>query len=147
MDHSHHMMDPMDPMPMCKMSMTLTTDYENVCVLSSSWMITSVQSLVLSLVAVFALSAGYELLKNWTARWEARSYKQPSLSGTALQNYKVKSSILYGVSVLYSFMIMLIFMTFNVWLMAAVVLGSIAGRYVFGFKDNGAALPGSIACH
>ncbi|KAH3670481.1 hypothetical protein OGAPHI_000996 [Ogataea philodendri] len=149
MDHMDHMdpMDPMDPKPMCKMSMLLNADYKNVCVLSSSWQITSFTSLIFTLIAICLISVGYELLKNWTLRWESRAYKQPAFTGNALTVYKAKSSLLYGLAAFYSLMIMLIFMTYNVWLMGAVVVGSVVGRYFFGFTETGTALPGSVGCH
>ncbi|KAI0311989.1 copper transporter [Amylostereum chailletii] len=62
-------------------------------------------------------------------------------------------AVLYGVSVFVSFFLMLVFMTYNAYLILAVVLGAAAGHFVFGAQmDVDAILAGSgsnkgMACH
>lgn len=56
-DHSGH------SSPMCKMNMLFTWDYENVCVVFKWWHIYNAFDLVLSVIAIAVLAAGYEFLK------------------------------------------------------------------------------------
>jgi len=51
---------------------------------------------------------------------------------------------LYAVQVFYSFFIMLLFMTYNGWVMLAVAVGAFVGYIVFG-RDSSSAK--SVACH
>lgn len=52
--------------------MIFTWDYNNLCIVFSSWRITNAFSLILSLVAVVALTAGYEAVREASRRYEAR---------------------------------------------------------------------------
>ncbi|XP_045508550.1 high affinity copper uptake protein 1-like [Colias croceus] len=45
-------------------------------------------------------------------------------------------TVLHGVQVLVSYMLMLVFMTYNTWLCAAVVLGSATGYFFFGWRES-----------
>ncbi|KAF8518714.1 copper transporter [Gautieria morchelliformis] len=62
-------------------------------------------------------------------------------------------AILYGMTVFLSFFLMLVFMTYNAYLILAVVLGAALGHFVFGgHMDPNAILSGSaggkgMACH
>ncbi|CDK24828.1 unnamed protein product [Kuraishia capsulata CBS 1993] len=57
------------------MNMLLTWDYQDLCVLSSSWHIKNTTGLVLSLFAVILISMGYEYTKFWIHTWEKRQSK------------------------------------------------------------------------
>lgn len=52
--------------------MIFTWDYKNLCIVFSSWRITSAFTLFLSLLAVIALTAGYEAVREASRRYEAR---------------------------------------------------------------------------
>lgn len=52
--------------------MIFTWDYNNLCIVFRSWRITSAFTLVLSLLAVMALTAGYEAVREASRRYEAR---------------------------------------------------------------------------
>lgn len=52
--------------------MIFTWDTNNLCIVFSSWRITSTFSLVLSLLAVIALTAGYEAIRELSRSYEAR---------------------------------------------------------------------------
>lgn len=52
--------------------MIFTWDYNNLCIVFRSWRITSIPSLVLSILAVMALTAGYEAVREASRRYEAR---------------------------------------------------------------------------
>jgi len=56
---------------------------------------------------------------------------------------KIILAALYAIQVFYSFFIMLLFMTYNGWVMIAVAVGAFIGHLVFG--DSTAAK--SVACH
>ncbi|CAG5018857.1 unnamed protein product [Parnassius apollo] len=45
-------------------------------------------------------------------------------------------TVLHGIQVLVSYMLMLVFMTYNTWLCAAVVLGSATGYFLFGWRES-----------
>ncbi|CAH4016787.1 unnamed protein product [Pieris brassicae] len=45
-------------------------------------------------------------------------------------------TVLHGFQVLVSYMLMLVFMTYNTWLCAAVVLGSATGYFLFGWRES-----------
>lgn len=72
MDHGHmdHGGD-MD-MPMCNMNMLFTWDTTNLCIVFKGWRINGFWSLIWSLLAVIALTAGYEAVREASRRYEAR---------------------------------------------------------------------------
>ena len=58
-------------------------------------------------------------------------------------------AVLYAVQVFYSFFIMLLFMTYNGWVMLAVAVGAFAGYLIFGDANGGggASATKTVACH
>ncbi|EGV64094.1 Ctr-domain-containing protein [Yamadazyma tenuis ATCC 10573] len=138
---SHDM--PMPDMPArCSMNMLFTWDYTNTCVIFHWWHIRSVYSFLFSFVAVAALATGYEFVRHTISLWEARTLAVASDS-RAMSLYRLKKSVFYGFQIGYSFMLMLVFMTYNGWLMLAVVLGAIGGHWLWGHKSTGRGLE----CH
>ncbi|KAK0833200.1 copper transpport protein [Friedmanniomyces endolithicus] len=166
--------------------MLFTWDTNNLCIVFRSWRITSTTSLIVSLLGVMALTAGYEAVREASRRYEQRhaavmesaprkstpnSQSLPErvllFSGLLLllegggderrsllwatgssaqaeeQKGKVVKAALYGVQVFYSFFIMLLFMTYNGWIMLAVGFGAFAGYLMFG----GSSIVKSAACH
>ncbi|KAF2831227.1 Ctr copper transporter [Ophiobolus disseminans] len=59
------------------------------------------------------------------------------------QQMKIVKGILYAVQVFYSFFIMLLFMTYNGWIMLAVAVGAFVGYLMF----SGSSSTKSVACH
>lgn len=57
-------------------------------------------------------------------------------SPTMLSAAHAWQTALHGVQVLVSYMLMLVFMTYNTWLCAAVVLGSAVGYFLFGWRES-----------
>ena len=51
-------------------------------------------------------------------------------------NAHCAQTLLYMIQMVISYLLMLIFMTFNVWLCIAVVLGATLGFYLFGWKKT-----------
>jgi len=66
---------------------------------------------------------------------------------------RILRAVLYGAQVFVSFFLMLVFMTYNAYLILAVVLGASIGHFVFGATmDVDAVLAGGdlgkgMACH
>ncbi|KAF4992114.1 hypothetical protein FGRMN_7392 [Fusarium graminum] len=145
MDHGHGggMKD------MCSMNMLFTWDTNNLCIVFRQWHVRSSTSLFFSLVAVILLAVGYEALRSLSRRYEEaldnRVRTAPRQSqGQADQRAHLIKAILYGLQNFYAFMLMLVFMTYNGWVMIAVSLGAFLGYLFFGkrtsaTKDN--------ACH
>jgi len=83
-----------------------------------------------------------------------RKLLRGSLTGTPVPPIiRISRALLYGVTVFLSFFLMLIFMTYNAYLIAAVVIGASLGHYIFGSTINVDAIladpRGSkgMACH
>ena len=57
---------------MCNMNMLFTWDTSNLCIVFRSWRITGLWSLFWSLIAVMALTAGYEVIREMSRRYEMR---------------------------------------------------------------------------
>lgn len=52
--------------------MLFTWDTNNLCIIFSSWRVTGLWSLLISLVAIMALTAGYEAVREAARQYEAR---------------------------------------------------------------------------
>ncbi|KAF9010734.1 copper transporter [Cyathus striatus] len=73
-----------------------------------------------------------------------------SLTGTPVPTtYRALRAGLYGATVFLSFFLMLVFMTYNAYLITAVVIGAALGNYIFGATINIDTLDGGkgMACH
>ncbi|KAL2282993.1 hypothetical protein FJTKL_10320 [Diaporthe vaccinii] len=149
MDHSHMDHGNMGDMPghgghdmpshgeMCSMSMLFTWDTNNLCIVFKQWHIRTTPGLLFSLIAVILIGMGYEALRAGTRRYEVIMARR--LDSTPRQNKAQASqrthlvkAVLYAVQTFYAFMLMLIFMTYNGWVMVAVTLGAFFGYLVFG---------------
>ncbi|KAI0176753.1 CTR2 long splice variant [Pestalotiopsis sp. NC0098] len=170
MDHGGHGGGGMTDM--CNMNMLFTWDSTNLCIIFKSWHVRGTASLVFSLLAIVAVCVGYEALREATRRYETWANKRqetaPLLNGGHLDQeeeqvtentpflwtgqHQVEASkrahlikaLLYAVQCFYAFMMMLLFMTYNGWVMLAVFVGNFVGYIMFGnstkaTKDN--------ACH
>jgi len=60
----------------------------------------------------------------------------PSTASKMLNKWHFLQSLLHIVQVTVSYMLMLVFMTYNVWLCLAVVLGAGAGYFFFGWRKQ-----------
>jgi len=171
MDHTHHSSMGTAPSgPTCSMHMLFTWNTENLCLVFRWWHVSGTLTLILSLLAVVALSAGYEYLRAFTRCFEARvdtlqqstnqetsslisgSTPPPQTSNGVCRSRTtsklcrkehVIKATLYGLQVFYSFFIMLLFMTYNGWVMIAVAVGASVGYCLWG----GASAAKSVACH
>ncbi|KAM4054955.1 ctr copper transporter family protein [Hirsutella rhossiliensis] len=154
MDHSHmghghmgHGGSGMDDM--CSMDMLFTWDTTNLCIVFRQWHVRSTTSLVFSLIAIVLLAMVYEALRSLSRRFEASQNRRladmPRQHRVqAAQRVHLIKALLYALQNFYAFMLMLVFMTYNGWVMVAVSVGAFLGYLVFGqstsaTKDN--------ACH
>ncbi|ORX73776.1 Ctr copper transporter [Linderina pennispora] len=142
---------------MCAMNMSFNWETENVCVLFDFWRINSNASLVFTCLAVFLLGYLYEAARTSVRSWE----KSMAPAGTTLpidgagaplirtaavlNKVRWQRAIFYGLMVAYSYSLMLIFMTYNGFLILAVIGGAIAGHYKYSTDDWGAVRGAS--CH
>ncbi|KAG4436904.1 hypothetical protein IFR05_007630, partial [Cadophora sp. M221] len=56
--------------PMCNMNMLFTWDTTNLCIVFKWWHIRTTPGLILSLLAVVALTAAYEAMRSASRRYE-----------------------------------------------------------------------------
>ncbi|KAA6416238.1 MAG: Ctr copper transporter [Lasallia pustulata] len=165
MDHHSHMghggMDMPSEGHRCNMNMLFTWDTTDLCIVFRQWHISSTFTLIISLLGVAALTAGYEVVRELSRRYEASSgeymNRLPNDDGqeassllwsgrnqaNAERKTKAVKAALYAVQVFYSFFIMLLFMTYNGWVMLAVAVGAFVGYLAFG----GSTATKSVACH
>ncbi|ESA44088.1 Ctr copper transporter [Neurospora crassa] len=169
--------------PRCSMNMLFTWNTENLCIVFRQWHIHSTFSLVVSLLAIVALAAGYEALREGIRQYEAWTNKRVETTPHPREQYRdddddddveqqledeerlaettmpwllgqnvaavtkrahAIKSVLYGIQNFYAFMIMLIFMTYNGWVMLACSLGAALGYFVFGSRTTATK---ETACH
>ncbi|KAA0189924.1 hypothetical protein HAZT_HAZT001144 [Hyalella azteca] len=98
----------------------------NEVILFDFWRISEVWELLLSMLGIFILAFLYEALK-YCRDLFYRSMKMMS-SAHAIQ------TCLHMVQFLVSYLLMLVFMTYNAWLCLAVLLGAGVGYFVFGWR-------------
>lgn len=123
--------------------MIFTWDWENTCVVYKWWHVKTVQGFVGTLVAIALLSMGFEFTRTWINTWKTKS--RGLLTVTSRNSaFKTKSALLYAFQVGYSFMLMLVFMTYNGWYMLAVVVGAGVGNYLWASPEADAR---SLLCH
>ncbi|KFH48059.1 Copper transport protein-like protein [Hapsidospora chrysogenum ATCC 11550] len=156
MDHGDGAMD-----DMCSMNMLFTWDTTNLCIVFRSWHVRSTASLIFSLAAVVLLAVGYEAMRALSRRYEtAVAHRIDSVPNAvtettpfftsgqnqtpAAQRAHLIKGLLYALQTFYAFMLMLVFMTYNGWVMLAVSIGAFVGYVLFGqatpaTRDN--------ACH
>ncbi|TVY73481.1 Copper transport protein CTR2 [Lachnellula suecica] len=157
MDHSHMDHSGMDhgghggmPMPaMCNMNMLFTWDTTNLCIIFKWWHIRSTPGLLFSLLAVVALTAAYEALRAVSRRYETFAAKKAEETPRRNQvevskRAHVIKAALYAIQNFYAFMLMLLFMTYNGWVMLSVFVGGFIGYLMFG---NNTSATKDGACH
>jgi copper transporter 1 len=145
--------------------MLFTWDTTDLCIVFPSWHISGTGSLIFSLLAVVLLTAGYEAVREISRRYEGytkgvmegpRDDEETDESSSLLgpgrngsigrgneQQMKIIKAVLYAVQVFYSFFIMLLFMTYNGWIMLAVAVGAFVGYLMFSQSSS----TKSVACH
>merc|ERR1712098_123317 len=167
MDHDHGDMDMGGDQ--CSMNMLFTWSSKNLCIVFPQWRVTGTLSLLISLIAIVILTAGYEWVRDLSRRYEQThsahlqafsTSTQPEGSrineissllspgkdarSSAEQRGTIVKAAFYAVQVFYSFFIMLLFMTYNGWVMLAVAVGAFFGYLLFGAHTSATK---SVACH
>lgn len=134
MDHAHH--EELSAAAhgggggMCSMNMLFTWDPTDLCVVFKWWHVRTTPGLVLTLLTIAALSAGYEYVRY---RVRAIDHDYAALGSTDNRSsLRLRQSIGYAVQVGYSYLLMLVFMTYNGWAMLAVAIGAGAGFWMWG---------------
>jgi len=134
---------------MCTMNMHFTWDTNNLCIIFEWWHIRSTAGLIFSLLAVVALGVGYEAIRSGSRRYEQWVAKRqediPRRNQVEVtKRAHVFKAVLYAVQNFYAFMLMLVFMTYNGWVMMSVTLGAFVGYLLFGTNTSSTK---DTACH
>ncbi|KAG0346830.1 hypothetical protein BG005_000511 [Podila minutissima] len=156
--------------PTCSMNMLFNWQTENLCVVFESWRIDTPFGLVVSFLVIMAMAASYEALRAQSRCFEERLIegerkRHPESSGSGgigedetpllaprsssfrLSNQqRLTRALFYMAQVFVGFFLMLIFMTYNGYLMAATVLGAGVGFFYFG-GDTLATSTKALSCH
>jgi len=124
----------------------------NETVLFKGWMIHDDGSLVLSIIGVFLFALLYEALKfsrQWLIQYAASRHQAQfaNMNGAGLPKQSVSymgstpftfwhllQTFLHVVQTFVSYLLMMIFMTFNAWLCIAIIVGAGAGYFAFGWR-------------
>ncbi|PAV18885.1 Ctr copper transporter [Pyrrhoderma noxium] len=158
-DHGGH--DGMDMGGKCSMNMLWNTQIIDTCVVFPQWHIRSHYGFFLSFLAIVALGIFYEWLRASARTFDRRvalKFVDGKGKGRNSSTFHVPHfdralrAILYGATVFLSFFLMLVFMTYNAYLILAVVLGAAIGHYYLGGEMNVDAVLHSsddkgMACH
>ncbi|XP_011685362.1 PREDICTED: high affinity copper uptake protein 1 isoform X1 [Wasmannia auropunctata] len=151
-------------MGMHGMLMTFHTGYCE-SVLFENWKISSIGGLIGSMIGIAIMAALYEGLKYYREYlfWKTynalqyRSVTVPNEKNVVAEDNRVVHMVgevihkqpptmmswmhlfqtfLHIIQIVLSYFLMLIFMTYNVWLCCAVVLGAAVGYFLFGWKKS-----------
>lgn len=136
-----------------EMSMSFHTGYIET-ILFSGWKTTTVGGMVGSCIGVFFIAILYEALKYYREYLFKQSFASVTYSSvggnSSSEAAKLHRSIskrilspghfaqtgLHVLQVTISYFLMLVFMTYNVWLCISVVIGAGVGFFVFGWKKT-----------
>ncbi|KAK9376263.1 Ctr copper transporter family-domain-containing protein [Lipomyces chichibuensis] len=164
MDHSQHMghlnadnienMRDFGESAPCKTHMLFTWDSEDLCIVFDWWHIRSRIGFFVSLLAVLVLSLGYEYFRAINAAVDLDAESLPGPSGSKKDDRltylsrprsRIYRAAFYALQVMYSFFLMLVFMTYNGWIMLAVVGGAFAGHLLWSSRLDRSAR--GMFCH
>ncbi|XP_068243557.1 high affinity copper uptake protein 1-like isoform X2 [Palaemon carinicauda] len=146
----HHMMHmDMGNDSMGGMSMSFHFGCTEV-ILFDWWSIDNVGGLIGSMIGIFVLATLYEGLKYWREDLMRKAIAKQQYVGNASkgncgeENKQIQvnmlsaphaiQTLLHMLQMIVSYFLMLIFMTYNVWLCIAVVLGAGLGYFLFGWR-------------
>lgn len=152
MDHSS-MGHGSEGMDMDHMKMWFHSDVKSV-ILFDEWRTNSVGGIIGSMVGIFLMAMFYEGLKYYREYLFRKSYATTNFSCISspgdgpkaltsppvalrkrmLSSAHLMQTFLHVVQVTLSYFLMLVFMTYNIWLCIAVVLGAATGFFIFGWK-------------
>lgn len=157
----HMMMNDTDDMGGMGMQMTFHFGYVET-ILFDWWHISNVGGLIGSMIGIFILALLYEGLKYWrehlfrraiaavqycgnihkgniTGENKATQYMEQIIMPPTVNMLSVDHGIqtlLHVLQMIISYLLMLIFMTYNVWLCLAVIFGAGVGYFLFGWRKS-----------
>ncbi|BEJ18000.1 hypothetical protein CspHIS471_0702770 [Cutaneotrichosporon sp. HIS471] len=147
-DHSDHGGD----MPKCSMNMLWNAQVADTCVVFRSWHISG----WVPILVIVAISVGYAAIISRCRRYERNV--AATLAAAPMTGVRLPSSVrasragMYAASVAIAYFLMLVAMTYNVYLCTAIVIGAFVGHYVYedemdisGFVSSTGAR--GLACH
>ncbi|KAK9315732.1 Ctr copper transporter family-domain-containing protein [Lipomyces starkeyi] len=153
MDHSQHMshanadgiekMHDFGESAHCRTHMLFTWDSKDLCIVFDWWHIRSSIGFLVSLLVVLVLSLGYEYIRAINAAVDSDAETLPGPSGSKKDDRptylsrprsRIYRAAVYALQVLYSFFLMLVFMTYNGWIMLAVVGGAFTGHLLWSSR-------------
>lgn len=127
--------------------MIFTWDWRNTCIVFLWWHVQTFPGFLASNIAIILMSMGYEALKYQIAVSAAKRHDSPDMATFRHRHSEILDSVEYAIQVGYSFLIMLVFMTYNGWYMLSVAVGAGLGYFVWGSKTPGNSLARSLSCH
>jgi copper transporter 1 len=94
--------------------------------------------MLISIIIIFFLALSYEKLRQFTVSFDKQIVDNgyPPVHSELINkcrssNRQLVRALLYGGQIAFSFLLMLIFMTYNAYLMLAIVVGAATGFYMF----------------
>merc|ERR1712098_177543 len=90
MDHDHGDMDMGGDQ--CSMNMLFTWSSKNLCIVFPQWRVTGTLSLLISLIAIVILTAGYEWVRDLSRRYEQTHSAHLQAFSTSTQRKDARSS-------------------------------------------------------
>ncbi|GMR39137.1 hypothetical protein PMAYCL1PPCAC_09332 [Pristionchus mayeri] len=99
-------------------------------VLFQFWQTMSPLSMILSCIVVVLLCFVMEATR-WSRMKREAVNKMRNASGSPVTPHRLIDACLHAVQLTISYLLMLVFMTFNVWLCAATVVGEVIARLLF----------------
>ncbi|GBB90545.1 hypothetical protein RclHR1_17530003 [Rhizophagus clarus] len=149
----------------CSMQMLFNWDTEKLCIVFTWWRVNNIGFLILSCFIVILLATSYELLKLLSRKYdskiqasshlrlqEGRDANSEEVSTQNIQSHLIRityaqqlvRTLIHTAQVFLSFFLMLIFMTYNGFMMISVIIGAAIGYLIFANRilDSGSKL-----CH
>lgn len=128
----------------CSMNMHFTWETTDLCVIFKWWHVRTQIGLMMTLAAIMSLSAGYEYLRYQIRRLDNEACNSPIVANSASmsRSMKLKQSAGYAFQVGYSYLLMLVFMSYNGWAMISVAVGAGIGFWFWGDRAQR-----GMSCH
>ncbi|KZO98972.1 Ctr-domain-containing protein [Calocera viscosa TUFC12733] len=156
MNHDHSMHSSASSMPHCSMNMLWNTQIEGTCVVFRQWRIDNIVEFIGSFIAILLLGLLFEYLRVAQVKMEKKiaatmvrdrgvepGTESPGEEALLLARAsrmgvakvpvypRVIRALLYASSTALSAFLMLVFMTYNAYLILAVVIGAGVGQFIF----------------
>ncbi|RIA89868.1 Ctr copper transporter family-domain-containing protein [Glomus cerebriforme] len=164
--HEEHDIGEDNIRPFCSMKMLFNWDSERLCIIFSWWRVNNIGFLILSCFIIAALAASFEFLRFILRKYDSSIY---SSSHSQLQEgrdteeiqsqnndeiritfvQQLVRTLIHTFQVTLSFLLMLVFMTYNGFLMISVIVGAAIGYFFFAKHTISSHDLGgrSITCH